>query len=103
MFQAEVRIVAPTGLEHLRRSLDTDHQAGDRRIAPTRLELLRQSLEEVVGWLLVLGGIRKTIEQLSRDELIRLRYEAGEILSELARAFGISPQRVYQVVNFESK
>lgn len=41
------------------------------------------------------------IPQLSRNELIRLRFTAGESLSELARAFGISPQRAHQIVNFK--
>ena len=37
----------------------------------------------------------------SRDELIRKRRSEGEGLSVLARAFGISPQRVYQIVHYK--
>jgi hypothetical protein len=33
-----------------------------------------------------------------RNNLIRERYAAGEKISELARAFGISPQRIFQIV-----
>jgi hypothetical protein len=39
----------------------------------------------------------------TRDEIIRKRHAAGERLSDLAREFGISPQRGYQIVNFKSK
>ncbi len=39
----------------------------------------------------------------SRDELIRKRHAKGESLSELARAYGISPQRVYQIVHHKQK
>jgi transposase-like protein len=71
-------------------------------VTPTGLELLRRSLREVVAWLLEVGGFRRTAQR-SRNELIRLRYAAGETISELARAFGISPQRVYQIVNFKAR
>jgi hypothetical protein len=70
---------------------------------PTGLELLRRSLQEIVEWLLIFGHLRRTTEQLSRNELLRLRFAAGEALSELARAFGISPQRAYQIVHFKRK
>lgn len=72
-------------------------------MTPTGAELIRRSLAEIVDWLLIAGGIRRSREQPSRNELIRLRYAAGETLSELARAFGISPQRVYQIVNEKGK
>jgi Mor family transcriptional regulator len=47
--------------------------------------------------------LAEILAQRSRNELIRLRYAAGETISELARAFGISPQRVYQIVNFKAR
>ncbi|MCB9450250.1 MAG: hypothetical protein H6672_02355 [Anaerolineaceae bacterium] len=34
---------------------------------------------------------------------MRKRYALGEGLSDLAREYGISPQRVYQIVNFRRK
>ena len=34
-----------------------------------------------------------------RNKTIRERYKAGESLSVLAAEFGLSPQRVYQIVN----
>ncbi len=38
-----------------------------------------------------------SIEQ--RNWLIRQKFEAGEGLSDLARYYGITPQRVYQIVH----
>lgn len=34
-----------------------------------------------------------------RNMLIRQKYEAGEGLSDLARYYGITPQRVYQILH----
>jgi Mor family transcriptional regulator len=36
--------------------------------------------------------------QTERNEEIRARYEAGEIRASLARAYGISEQRVNQII-----
>jgi hypothetical protein len=33
------------------------------------------------------------------DLLLEARYTAGEILSALTREFGLTPQRVFQIVN----
>jgi DNA-directed RNA polymerase specialized sigma subunit len=33
-----------------------------------------------------------------RDAMIRQRYEAGETMAELAKAYGISEQRVHQII-----
>jgi Mor family transcriptional regulator len=35
--------------------------------------------------------------------LVRERYAQGETISDLAREYGISPQRVFQVVNPKPK
>jgi hypothetical protein len=40
---------------------------------------------------------RLTTQQ--RDQIIRDRYSRGEAISDLAREYGISPQRVFQIVN----
>ena len=77
-------------------------KAEGTNLTPTGLELLGRSLTEVVAWLLEVGGFRRTVQR-SRNQLIRLRYAAGESICELARAFGISPQRVHQIVNFKGK
>jgi hypothetical protein len=69
----------------------------------TRLELLRRSLPEIVEWLLIFGGLKRTVQQPSRNEIIRLRFAEGETLTALAQAFGISPQRAYQIVHFKRK
>jgi len=80
-----------------------DHQIDDRRIAPTRFGLIRQPLEEIIQWLLVFGELRDKPNQHNRNTEIRRRHGSGEPLSHLAREFGISPQRVHQIVNFKSK
>jgi DNA-directed RNA polymerase specialized sigma24 family protein len=51
---------------------------------------------------LEIGGFRRTAQR-SRNELIRLRYAAGESITELARAFGISPERVHQIVSYKAR
>lgn len=52
---------------------------------------------DMTPWLLeFLGLIRPDVR---RDDVIRRRYTAGETLSDLARAYGLSPQRVYQIVH----
>jgi Mor family transcriptional regulator len=33
-----------------------------------------------------------------RDQRIRARHAEGESLSELARVYGVSPQRIYQII-----
>jgi DNA-directed RNA polymerase sigma subunit (sigma70/sigma32) len=78
-------------------------QVDDHFVTPTGAELLRRSLTEIVEWLLIAGGIRRLRQQPSRNELIRLRFATGETLSELAGVFGITPQRVYQIVNLKGK
>jgi Mor family transcriptional regulator len=56
--------------------------------------------DAVQGILAVLySGFR--LDTKARDEIIRKRYATGERLSDLARDFGISPQRVYQIVRFK--
>ena len=40
----------------------------------------------------------KTVAKSRRDHRIRSRYEAGEGVSELARVYGISKQRVWQII-----
>lgn len=69
----------------------------------TGLELLRLSAPRIIEWFLSVGGLRKPTPPPSRNDLIRERHTAGESLSDLARAFGISPQRAYQIVNFKRK
>lgn len=50
---------------------------------------------------MLLSGFQELRQAFSRDELIRLRHSVGEAMSELAREFGISPQRVYQIVRYK--
>ena len=42
-----------------------------------------------------------TVSKQERDNIIRVRYEAGETQADLAREFGISYQRVHQIVHDE--
>jgi Mor family transcriptional regulator len=45
------------------------------------------------------GVFADVVRPLSRRAQIRQRYEKGDRLSELAREYGISPQRVWQIVS----
>lgn len=38
-----------------------------------------------------------------RNQVIRARYAKGDSLSELARQFGISPQRIWQLVQIQAQ
>lgn len=41
----------------------------------------------------------KQVAKTERNEQIRKRFERGEGVSALAREYGLSPQRVYQIVH----
>lgn len=43
-------------------------------------------------------ALQPRLTKQQRDVLIRARHTAGEALSDLAREFGISPQRAWQIV-----
>jgi len=45
----------------------------------------------------------ETPRQTNRNQQIRERYLAGETISDLAQEFGISPQRVSQIVRGRRK
>jgi len=45
----------------------------------------------------------KALSFAERNQAIRERHEAGESLSQLARAFGISSQRVQQIIKKRRK
>ena len=45
----------------------------------------------------------ETPRQTNRNQQIRERHSAGETISDLAREFGISPQRVSQIVRGRRK
>jgi Mor family transcriptional regulator len=51
----------------------------------------------------VLYGFSVPEQPQSRNEIIRTRYQAGESQSDLAREYGITPQRVYQIVRGRRK
>jgi hypothetical protein len=73
------------------------------QVTPTGDEIRRESLAEVVHLFFIFIAFWKSEAQLGRNELIRLRAAAGEALSDLARAFGISSQRAYQIIHFKNK
>lgn len=56
------------------------------------------SLSHLSQWLLSVGGLKRPTNVISRNDLIRLRHQSGETLSDLANEYSISPQRVYQIV-----
>ncbi len=78
-------------------------KADGTNVVPTGSEILRQPLSDVVDWFFSLSRYWKGRQAHTRNELIRLRHEVGETISQLAREFGISPQRVFQIVNFKNK
>lgn len=43
------------------------------------------------------GENRKQFEQ--RNRIIRARYDKGESMASIGRSFGMSRQRVYQIIN----
>jgi DNA-binding XRE family transcriptional regulator len=43
------------------------------------------------------------VDNQTRNQLIRRRHAAGESQTTLAREFGISPQRVYQIIHHKNK
>ena len=45
----------------------------------------------------------RTPRKLSRNEQIRQRYADGETIPQLAQAFGISNQRVHQIIHGKRK
>ena len=71
--------MTPTGTEHI--------------FVPSPSEAIRRA----ISWIYRLP--RKLNRRL-RDSIIRARHAAGETLTDLAREFGISPQRVWQIVQF---
>ena len=60
----------------------------------------RLSLPSVVKRLLNYCGITRNPLRYNRNERIRLRFADGQALSDLARAFGLSPQRIFQIVHY---
>jgi len=48
-------------------------------------------------------SISTKIDIPERNATIKARYQEGETLSDLARVYGISPQRIYQIVNGKNK
>ena len=47
--------------------------------------------------------VTESLSTRDRNAIIRTRYFEGEPMSTLAKEFGISPQRVYQIINFKNK
>ena len=82
-------------------------------LAEKRADIVSESTDKIVifGWhrrteayglvpryanVLDSGG---QVEQPNRDEVIRSDFARGETLSDLARIFGLTPQRVHQIVH----
>jgi transposase-like protein len=66
---------------------------------PVRVKFVPSALNDAVQHILSILYRNQPISNKLRDEIIRERYAAGEALSDLAREFGVSPQRVYQIVH----
>jgi hypothetical protein len=68
-------------------------------MTPTGLESIGLSLGAMVEWLLAYTGLKHAIVEQSQSKRIRIHYVAGETLSDLVRAFVISPQRCFKLSN----
>jgi hypothetical protein len=70
---------------------------------PVGVKFVPSALNDAVQGILAILYSDLRLDTRSRDELIRKRYAAGERISDLAREFGITPQRVHQIVNDKQK
>jgi Mor family transcriptional regulator len=70
---------------------------------PVGAMFVPSALSDAVQGILSLLYSGFCLDTQTRNQQIRERYAAGERLSDLAREFGISPQRVYQIVHFRDK
>jgi hypothetical protein len=71
--------------------------------SPTRVKFVPSALSDAVQGILAILYSDLRLDTKTRDEIIRKRHAAGERISDLAREFGITPQRVHQIVNFKRK
>jgi hypothetical protein len=67
--------------------------------SPVGAKFVPSALEDAVQGILALLYSDFRLVTKTRDEIIRKRHVAGESQSKLAREFGISPQRVHQIVH----
>jgi hypothetical protein len=67
---------------------------------PVRVKFVPSALNDAVQHVLAMlyGDFDSHPSAKVRNEEIRQRYANGEGLSDLARAYRLSPQRVYQIV-----
>ena len=71
----------------------------ENRVTPAGYEHRGFLLSELARTVLKRAGVFvDVLRPPSRPEQIRQRYASGERLSDLAREYGISPQRVWQIV-----
>lgn len=68
---------------------------------PTGLDIIRLSFSVMVQEYISGIGLRRNKGDYSRNQLILARHSGGEGLSEIALEFGISVQRVHQIVRFK--
>jgi hypothetical protein len=75
-----------------------------RDLQPRACSTASQAALQIVAYLYA-GSVRpnspwndKTPSKLTRNEAIRQRFLAGEAVADLAVAFGVSTQRVHQVI-----
>lgn len=78
-------------------------QGEDTGSSPVGAMFVPSALSDAVQGILSLLYSEFRLDTQARNQQIRERYTAGERLSDLARKFGISPQRVYQIVHFKNK
>ena len=75
-------------------------QGEDTGSNPVGAMFVFSALEDAVQGILAILYSDFRLDTKSCDEIIRKRWAAGERQSDLAREYGISPQRVFQIIHF---
>jgi Mor family transcriptional regulator len=73
-------------------------QGEDTGSSPVGVKFVPSALNDAVQGILALLYSDFRLDTQTRNQQIRERYEDGERLSDLACEYGISPQRVYQIL-----
>ncbi len=67
-------------------------------MGPTGYENIGFSVSAMAIWLLELCGILPYQQPQNRNAIIRARFADGESVTGIAAIFGLSPQRIFQII-----
>jgi hypothetical protein len=86
-------------------SLGVHHSSSLERLGNVRFYTLEQAIAFYLSLLYPTPKPQHPInrKKSDRNHLLKARYADGETISELARAFGLSPQRVDQIIRGKRK